>query len=278
MTKIIAILGILVLAAAAIFAAGCINQQTTATESLVPAGTTPDGNDTIHLLVYCGAGMKDPMEEIAQVYEEKSGTNIEYTYGNSAQLLSQIELLQTGDAYMPGARPYIQTAIDKGYVNSSVDVVYHVMVIAVPKGNPANISSVEDLARTGVRVAIGEPSGPAIGKAAQKMLQADGLWDTVAPNIVVKTATVNELVVYLEMGQADAAIIWEDLYNPDTMDLVEIPEDQGVVDIVPIGSLTFSTNPAEAENFVNFVASDEAKAIFTRHGFTIYPSSKFGDL
>jgi molybdate transport system substrate-binding protein len=277
MTKIIAILGILVLAAAAIFAGGCLNQQTTATDLQGSQGISSDVPGPQHLLVYCGAGLKDPMEEIAQVYEEKSGTKIEYTYGNSAQLLSQIELLQTGDAYMPGARPYIQTAIDKGYVNSSADVVYHVLAIAVPNGNPANISSVEDLARPGVRVAIGEPSGPAIGKATQKLLQADGLWDSVRPNIVVKTATVNELVVYLEMGQADAAIIWEDLYNPDTMDLVDIPEDQGVVDIVPIGSLTFSINHVEAENFVHFVASDESKAIFTRHGFTIYPSSKYGD-
>ena len=37
--------------------------------------------------------------------------------------------------------------------------------------------------------------------------------------MVVTAATVNELVVYLEMGQADATIIWEDLYNPMTMDI-----------------------------------------------------------
>jgi molybdate transport system substrate-binding protein len=276
MRKIIITLCILILATATIFACGCINQQTSATVAEVPA-VTSGTSGPVSLLVYCGAGMKDPMEEIAQVYEKEKSIKIEYTYGNSAQLLSQIELLQTGDAYMPGARPYIQIAIDKGYVNRSVDLVYHVMVIAVPKGNPANISSLQDLATPGVRVAMGEPSGPAIGKAAQKMLQKDGLWDTVEPNIVVKTATVNELVVYLEMGQADAAFIWEDLFNPDTMDLVEIPKDQGVVDIVPIGSLKFSKNAGEANSFVNFVASDEAKSIFSRHGFTLYPSSRYGD-
>lgn len=229
------------------------------------------------LLVYCAAGMKDPMEEIAELYGKETGTVIEYTHGNAAQLLSQIELLQSGDAYMPGARPYIQTAIDKGYVNRSVDVVYHVMIIAVPKGNPADITSIQDLARPGVRVALGEPDGPAVGKAAKKMLERDGLWEAVNANTVVTAATVNELVVYLEMGQADATIIWEDLYNPGTMDIVEIPEDMGVVDVVPIGSLVFSKNPEIADDFIHYVSSDQAKEIFTKHGFTTYPAEKYGD-
>lgn len=260
---------------AALFACGCTDQAATV-HNIQGTKLSDDAEDPV-LLVYCGAGMKDPMEEIAGLYRQERGVGIEYTYGNAAQLLSQIELLQSGDAYMPGARPYIQTAIDKGYVNRSVDVVYHVLIIAVPKGNPANITNLSDLTRPGVRVALGEPDGPAIGKAAQKMLQRDGLWEAVNANTVVTAATVNELVVYLEMGQADATIIWEDLYNPMTMDIVEIPKEMGVVDIVPIGSLNCSQNPSQADDFVNFVASDEAKAIFTKHGFTTYPSGKYGD-
>jgi len=258
---------------ASLLVVGCTNQAATA----VNAGKDFDKSEDPVLLVYCGAGMKDPMEEIADLYRKERGIGIEYTYGNAAQLLSQIELLQSGDAYMPGARSYIQTAIDKGYVDRSVDVVYHVLIIAVPKGNPANITTLQDLARPGVRVALGEPDGPAIGKAAKKMLQRDGLWEAVNANTVVTAATVNELVVYLELNQADATIIWEDLFNPLTMDIVEIPEEMGVVNIVPIGSLNFSDNHSLADDFMNFVASDEATAIFTRHGFTTYPSAKYGD-
>ena len=109
-------------------------------------------------------------------------------------------------------------------MNRSVDVVYHVMIIAVPKGNPADFTTIDDLAGPGVRGgALGEPDGPAVGKAAKKMLERDGLWEAVNANTGVTAATVNELVVYLEMGQADATVICEDLFNPVTMDLVEIP-------------------------------------------------------
>ena len=253
---------------ASCFLCGCTSQQ---------ASATPQESEGSTLLVYCGAGMKEPMEEIAQLFEEREGIRIEYTYGGSAQLLSQIELYQKGDAYMPGALAYIQSAMDKGFVDQTENVVYHVITIVVPKGNPANITTLEDLARPGVKVAIGEPTGPAIGQGTKKMLEKDGLWDAVSANAVVRTATVNELLVYVAMNQADAALIYEDLFNPEAMEKIEIPKAQGKVDVVPIGTLTFSENKENAEKFMNFVASDEGKAVFAKHGFETFPSAKYGD-
>ncbi len=236
MKKIISIFCLMVLLAGAVFVCGCTSTSATPTAGTtlaVTPVTTMAGEKT--LLVYCGAGMREPMDEIAQVFEKKEGIKIEYTYGNSAQLLSQIELYQRGDAYMPGALAYIKTAMDKGFVDKNKSVVYHVITIIVPKGNPAGITTLEDLARPGVRVAIGEPTGPAIGQGTKKMLEKDGLWDTVSANAVVRTATVNELIVYIAMGQADAALIYEDLYNPEAMEKIDIPKAQGKIDIVPIG-------------------------------------------
>lgn len=229
------------------------------------------------LLVYCGAGMREPMDEIALVFEEKEGIPVRYTYGGSAQLLSQIELYQEGDAYMPGALSYIQSAMDKGFVDKTEDLVYHVLTIAVPKGNPAGVESLEDLANEGVKVGLGDPEGPAVGKTAKKVLEGNGLWESVSGNVVSYAATVNELIVYIAMDQADAALIWEDLYNPETMEIIDIPVDQNSagVKVVPIGTLTFSKQKENAEKFIGFVASDEGKAIFEKHGFTLYPDPKY---
>ena len=51
------------------------------------------------LFVYCGAGMKDPMDEIAAAFTEKSGIEVNYKYAGSNTLLSQIELTEIGDIY-----------------------------------------------------------------------------------------------------------------------------------------------------------------------------------
>lgn len=228
------------------------------------------------ILVYCGAGLREPMEEIAnQFEEEEEGVKILYTFGGSAQLLSQIELYQTGDVYMPGARSYIDSAIERGFVDETENVVYHVPCIVTPKGNPADIESIEDLAEPGVRVALGEPAGPAIGKNSKKMLEQLDLWDEVSENVVAFSGTVNELLVYISMEQADAAIVWEDLYNPESMEKIEIPKDMNGIKVIPIGTLVFSEDEENAEKFMNFVASDDGKVVFTEYGFTTYPDPKY---
>ncbi|MDY7028918.1 MAG: substrate-binding domain-containing protein, partial [Spirochaetota bacterium] len=55
------------------------------------------------IMVYCGAGMRKPMDEIGLIFQEKYGVEVKYNYAGSNALLSQMELTKTGDAYMPGA-------------------------------------------------------------------------------------------------------------------------------------------------------------------------------
>ncbi|WP_301664768.1 molybdate ABC transporter substrate-binding protein [Methanoculleus frigidifontis] len=260
---------LLLITCASVFVCGCTGPATT-TEQTETTG------ESASLLVYCGAGMREPMEEIATAFTEKYGAAVNYNFGGSNALLSQMELVKQGDVYMPGATSYIDAAREKGFVGKEELVVYHVPAIIVPKGNPANITCLADLAKPGVRVELGDPEACAIGKLSGKLLDKNGIKDEVFANTVARTATVNELIVHTALGQADAAIVWEDLYNSEKLDLIMIPKEQNIVKVVPIGTLTFSDQTELAENFVAFVSSDEGKAIFTAHGFTTYPDDYYG--
>lgn len=263
------IIALLAMATAA-FACGCTG--TTA--------DTPAAADTAkpELLVYCGAGMREPMDEIAAVFTNETGIPINYVFGGSNTLLTQMNLTKMGDVYMPGATAYFDSARNMGLVEEESLVVYHVPVIAVPKGNPAGITSLEDLAKPGVRVALGDNPATAIGQLTDKLLAKNNLLEDVEKNLVTRSGTVNELLVYISMGQADVGIIWEDLYVPEKMDLVYIPNTENLVKVVPIGVLTSSEHKPEAEQFVAFVASDEGKVIFAKHGFVTYPSDAYADV
>ncbi|MCK4270507.1 MAG: substrate-binding domain-containing protein, partial [Methanogenium sp.] len=159
MKKLLTIFMVMLVAITGCMICGCTEQVGENTPSV-----SDDSTNT--LLVYCGAGLRDPMDEIAEVFRQKEGISVDYIYGGSAQLLSQMELVKQGDAYMPGAKSYIDSAAEKGFISKSEKTVYHVLGIIVPKGNPKNIQCLDDLTKEGVRVAIGEPSGPAVGKAA----------------------------------------------------------------------------------------------------------------
>ncbi len=261
-------------------ALGCIEEaQEPATTTDETSGelTHPATEEPHSLLVYCGAGMRKPMDELGSLFFEEYGISVNYNYAGSNTLLSQMELTQKGDVYMPGATYYFDIAKEKGITDYEQRVAYHVPVIAVPEGNPAGITSLADLAEPGVTVILGDPKAAAIGKLGNKILEENGIYDTVANNTIARGATVNELVVYTSMKQADASIIWEDLVvNSEKMEIVEIPREQNIVKIIPIGTLTFSEKKGTATKFVDFVASPEGKAIFEKHGFTAYPDEKYG--
>jgi len=220
------------------------------------------------LLVYSGAGLRKPMDEIAEVFEEKYGIKIQYTYAGSAHNLSQLQLVNEGDIYVPGAMYYYESADEKGLVEMMVDVAYHIPVIAVPAGNPANIQSLEDLTNENVDVILGDEKAAAIGRLSQKLIAKNGLAEPINKNVIAKAATVNELVVYMAMNQADATISWEDnVYGVEDVEIIYIPEEQNLIKTIPVCVLSFSEKKEMAKKFADFVASDEGKNIYKKHGF-----------
>ncbi|MDY0341366.1 MAG: molybdate ABC transporter substrate-binding protein [Coriobacteriia bacterium] len=220
------------------------------------------------LMVYSGAGLSKPMDEIAEVFKEETGCTIKYTYAGSAQNLSQVELTGQGDVYVPGAKYYSDSAVEKGLAEEGQDFAYHVPVIGVPVGNPAGITCLEDLGNDGIDVVFADPEAAAIGKAGKKMLENAGLWESVSANFVAQTPTVNELVVYMAMGQADATIIWEDnIAGVDDVEIVQIADELNDIKTIPVCVLTGTTNHDLAQAFADFVAGEEGKAIYAKHGF-----------
>jgi len=260
MMKKTAILAVIILFCS-VLAHGCIGEPTQS-ETGKPES----------LLVYCGAGMKKPMDELGSQFEQKYGVNVICNYAGSGHLLNQIELAQKGDVYQPGAMYYSTIARDKGFIDYEKSVAYHVPVIVVPKGNPANITGLDDLANPGVRVALGDPEVCAIGRLANKILEKNGITDAVLANTVVYSTTVNALILYVSGGDVDAAITWVEtvLFAPTETAVTEIPVEENIIQTIPIGTLTFSENKESAEDFVDFVSSDYGKAVYEKYGFIPY--------
>ena len=224
------------------------------------------------LLVYSGAGLSKPMTEIGKVFEKQTGIKVTYNFAGSAQLLNQMELSKEGDVFIPGDVVDMEKAKEKGFAGEYQKVVYSIPVIGVPKGNPAAISTLSDLAKPGMKVIIGDEKANAIGKLAVKIFTKNNLWSAVEKNIVVRDATINEVVIHTAMKQGDASIITEaSALNAKDLDYISIPEEQNVIEIVPIGALSFSKNTELAQQFVDFVASAEGKSIYKKHGFKPLP-------
>jgi molybdate transport system substrate-binding protein len=266
---------LLLLIGGALLIAGCTTTQpdstTAGTVTATPASEASQGS----LLVYSGAGLKAPMQEIGLVFKQKSGIDVQYTYGGSGTLISQMNLVKKGDIFVPGSTVEYAIAEKQGLVGASQLVAYHVPVIAVQKGNPKNIQTIQDFARPGLKIVLGDANATAIGKAGTKMFNKYNITDAVEKNVVTRTPTINELTVLMNTGQADASLLTLDQINKDTMDAVPVPVRDNVILIVPVGLTTFTENTQNAQKFADFVASDEGKAVFVKHGFPAYPDPEY---
>ena len=227
------------------------------------------------IVVCSGAGLMKPMNELIKNFENKTGAMVEVHYGGSAEIYGI--LTTTGcDVFIPGAYYYTKIAMDKGYiVNDTVKkVTLHVPVIAVPKGNPKNIRSLEDLAKPGVRVVLGDPKACAIGKVAKKILVKNGLWENVSKNVIVFTPTANQLLIYTATGQADAAIIWKDMTTwaqaKGKIEVIQIPPEKNIIKTIPTAVTVYAKKDDKfevAKAFNDYITSEEGLKIWEKWGF-----------
>lgn len=222
------------------------------------------------LFVHAGAALRKPMDEIARLFKEKYGVQVRFNYTGSACLLAQIMMTQRGDLYLPGEEFYMEQAKDRGYLKEAQIVAYFVPVILVQKGNPKHLRSLADLARPGLRLALGDPKTCAVGKVADQILEKNGLKKAVSPNIKTYTITAPELGNAIKLGAVDATINWDAVaaWCGEDVTVVPIPPEQNVTSACPLGVLKWSQQPELARKFLEFVTT-EGRRIFEKHHYTM---------
>ena len=242
----------------------------TLTEETNGAGeTTNDGKQG--LVMYCAAGVKPPIADAAVQYaKEKFGTEIQLQYGGSGTLLSNLKIAKQGDLYQAADISYQQLAIEAGIVAETIPLAKIRPVIAVLKGNPKQIKTVDDLLKDGIRIALANPDAASIGKLTKKILLESKHWDRIEKKVSVFKPTVMEIATDVSLGAVDAAIVWDSTIEhlSDKLEAVHIPQFDANIKTISIGVLSWSKKPAEALRFARYLqAPDKGQLEFKAHGY-----------
>ncbi|HDR1128653.1 TPA: molybdate ABC transporter substrate-binding protein [Pasteurella multocida] len=220
------------------------------------------------LYLYAGAGLKDPVEKIVKQFEKETGNNVTIEYGGSGQLLARYNTVKTGDLYLPGSSDYVEKLEKTGDVKASAPLVLHIPVMAIRKEKSAGIDSFKALAESNLRLGIGDSKAMALGKGAEKMLELSGYQAQLNDKIVVKAATVKQLMLYLLNGDVDAAVVgrsgaWK---VRDKVDLLPNPADTPE-EKVTIALLASTKHPKEAKQLLDLFNSEQGVKYFVDEGF-----------
>ena len=226
------------------------------------------------VLIYCGAGLRPAMEDVADAFAAATGTTVERDYGGSGMIISRLRLARRGDLFMPGDVWYVDLAEKDGLVESKAMVCYFVPVILVQKGNPKGIKGLVDLARPGLRVGLGNPKACQVGRATEQIIAKNRL-DAAAieKNLAFASITVNELGLQVKAGALDAVIVWDAVaaQYADSADVVAIPPQENEISRVAVALLKTAANPKGAKALVEFILGPEGQAIFRKHHYRTEP-------
>ena len=138
------------------------------------------------------------------------------------------------------------------------------MEIAVPPNNPAHITSVTDLAKKDVKVALCQAQVPCGVVAGQVFANAK---ITVTP--VTQEPDVKSVLAKVELGSVDAGVVYVTDVRSAGSKVTGITIDPSVnaSTAYPIAPLTHAPNAAGAKAFVDYVLSPAGMAVLTQDGF-----------
>jgi molybdate transport system substrate-binding protein len=223
------------------------------------------------LTISCAAGLREPMEAIRAAYEKERGIHLTIHYGGSSTLLANLKLNHDADLFLPADDSYIEIARADGLVTEAFPIAKMRPIVAVKKGNPLNICSLDDLLTKNVRISMTDPTAAATGKLVKDALEKTGRWDTFKNKVTVFKATVSEVAADLQIGAADAAIVWDAMLKqlPD-FEEAPLPELSGVTARVSAGITTKKRKQGpSAQHFAEYLASpDQGQRYFLNAGFS----------
>ncbi|HEX6287489.1 MAG TPA: molybdate ABC transporter substrate-binding protein [Acidimicrobiia bacterium] len=228
------------------------------------AGCARDSSDQV--LVSAAASLTNAFSEIATAYEEAhAGVDVVLNFAGSSTLREQILEGAPVDVFASANQSNMEVIVDGGLqANDPVIFAENLLQIAVPPGNPAAVSGLEDFAEEGPLFGLCAPEVPC-GDFARQALANGG----VDPAIDTNEPDVRALLTKIEAGELDAGIVYvTDLVSSGgAVEGVAIPDDLNVIAEYPIVVIEDAPNPDGAVGFVEFVLSDEGRSILIEHGF-----------
>ena len=235
---------------------------------LMFAGCTSSDTEKQELVVLCGSSFVPPTDEVIKQFQAETGIEIVTTAAGSEDFLPLVKTGKKGDILVTHD-PYLDYVKEAGAYLDSTQVGFLVPVLAVAKGNPKNIHSIEDLAQDGLKVGLTDPEYSTCGEMVFALLEKKGIKDAVLKNVGNRlTKGHSNLGTLMETGAVDAVIMWNGVAHnyKEHLKIVPVPYEYDTDIRVHIIGLNYTQHPELTERFIAF-AREHAKDIFASYGY-----------
>jgi molybdate transport system substrate-binding protein len=262
---------------AAICLSACASAAPAAPASSPPATPTPASPaESKVLTVFAAASLTGAFGDIGKRFESANpGVKVRFNFAGSQALRTQIEQGAAADVFASANTAEMDTLAAAKLVVSDTSRIFltNQLVVVMPAKNSADLKTLADLSRPGLKIVLAAKEVPVGNYAAQALGKLDaslgaGFRDKVVANVVSYENDVKQVVAKVQLGEADAGIVYtSDAVAAPDLKKIELPADSNVAARYPLAALTQSKNSELARSFIAAVLSADGQAILQRWGF-----------
>ena len=227
---------------------------------LLPGATSAYSVSTRDLTVFAAASLTEVLPAIDK--------QPRYNFAGSDQLAFQIQQGAPADVFAAASPKYPEQLYQQGLVQKPIPFVTNTLVLIVPRLNPANIHSVFDLTKPGVKLVIGDAGVP-VGSYTRTVLNNLGISAAVLKNVVSEEPAVKGVVGKVVLGQADAGFVYVTDVKPvlGKVGVIRIRKSAQPHVVYEVAVVNNSTHLQAAYAYVTKLIRAQAQRVFVQHGF-----------
>lgn len=218
------------------------------------------------LTVLAASSLTGTFQTLATTFEKQHpGVKVVFSFDSSATLAEQVNQGAPADVLATADTKTMQTVVDAKMTDGSPKLfATNVLVLAVPKANPAGITSFGDLNKPSVSWIMCVTTAPC-GSLAQTELAADHI--TTKPKS--QEIDVKTVLAKIDNGDVDAGLVYATDAKADAAHVtpLPIPNTAKFINDYPIVALKDSKQATLAHDWVNLVLSSQGQQVLKAAGF-----------
>lgn len=241
-----------------------------ATLVLLGSAARTRADDSRELTVFAAASLRESFEDLAKTFEAKTpGVKVRLNLAGSQELRTQLENGASADVFASADQKHMAALAKAKLVGAPRVFARNTPVIVVPKDNPSNVGSFDQLTRA-QKIVIGVPEVP-IGSYTLEILEKAGadFQQKVLAHVASRELNVRQVLAKVTLGEADAGIVYrtDAMTAKDKVQIIEIPAKVNVVAEYPVAVLAKAPQAAAARAFVDLLVSADGQKRLAAAGF-----------
>jgi len=263
-----------------LLACGAATTSVPTTPAAPTTSTNPTPTLSGEINVFAAASLTGAFTEIGNTFQTSHpNTKINFNFAGSDQRATQITQGAPADVFASANSTQMQVAVDAGMIDGSMlqPFARNRLIVVYPQSNPAQIQSLQDLAKPKLKLVLASASVPVGNYALDFLAKASALPEfgtsyspTVLLNVVSYENNVKAVLSKVSLGEADAGIVYSTdaaSISDSSIGTLAIPDQLNTIATYPIAITQNSANSQLAQAFVDFVLTPAGQQILARYGF-----------